>query len=297
MLLNAENLRTLGTAFSGLYQQGVDQAPTDHMRIATEIPSATTSNEYGWLGSLPNVREWFGDRVIQNLNSYDYTIRNRDFELTLGVDRNDIEDDNVGIYSPMFLEMGRSTGAHPCQLVYSLLKAGFSTPCYDGQYFFDTDHPVLRADGTTASVANTDGGNGPAWFLIDDSRAIKPLILQMRKRFQFVAKDKPTDDNVFNQKRFLYGSDARMNVGFGFWQFAWGSKQALNADNYGAARAALQGFTGDYGRPLGVQGRLLLVPPSLEKAGRELLIAERNAAGATNVWAGSAELMVSPWLV
>ena len=90
--------------------------------------------------------------------------------------------------------------------------------------------------------------------------------------------------------------NARGNVGFGFWQFAWGSKQTLNATNYEAARAALMGMKGDHGRPLGINPRLLVVPPSLEGAAMEILNAERDASGATNVWKGTAELMVVPWL-
>ena len=42
--------------------------------------------------------------------------------------------------------------------------------------------------------------------------------------------------------------------------------------------------------------RLLVVPPTLEKEALELINAERSAAGATNIYRGSAELLVSPWL-
>lgn len=112
----------------------------------------------------------------------------------------------------------------------------------------------------------------------------------------FVAKDSPTDANVFTKKQFLYGVDARWNVGFGFWQMAYGSKDTLDATNYEAARAALLGMKGDYGRPLGMRPNLLVVPPSLEGKAMELLNSERNAAGATNVWRNTAELMVVPWL-
>ena len=297
MLINSENLRTLGVAFNASFQGGLGMAPQDHMRVASQVPSTTGQNEYGWLGQIPGVREWVGDRVVQNLNAHSYAIKNKDFELTIGVRRNDIQDDNVGIYGPMFTEMGRSTGALPCQLVYQLLKAGWTTACYDNQNFFDTVHPVISKDGSTVNqVANTDGGAGEPWFLIDDSRAIKPLLLQMRKEFEFVAKDRPTDDNVFNKKEFLYGADARMNVGFGFWQFDWGSKQVLDDAHYKLARASIAQFTGDYGKPIGASGKLLIVGPNNEEAARTLLKADRNAAGATNVWMGSAELLVSDWL-
>lgn len=296
MLINKGNLATLGVGYKGNYQEGLAQAPVQHEMVSTLVPSTNGREEYGWLGKVPNVREWFGDRVVQNISQHDYTIKNRDFELTIGVDRNDIEDDNIGIYGPLFREMGLSTGAHKCRLVFDLLKAGFTTKCYDGQFFFDTDHPVLDENGETVSVSNSGGGAGSPWFLIDTSHALKPILLQVRKDFQFVSKDEPTDDNVFSRKEFLYGADARMNVGFGFWQFAYGSKDTLSAANYAAARAAMQNFKGDYGRPLGIMPNLLVVAPSNESAARKLLNSEYAAGGETNEWKGTAELMVAPWL-
>lgn len=297
MIINRANLATLFTAFNASFKEGLGMATPQWDRIATRVPSSTATEEYGWLGQVPNVREWIGDRQVQNLQTSGYAIKNKDFELTLAVGRNNIQDDNIGIYGPLFQEMGRSTSAAYDQLVWALLKAGFATACYDGQYFFDTDHPVLDADGKTVnSVANTDGGAGAPWFLVDNSRALKPLLLQVRKPFELVRKDQPDDDNVFSRREFIYGVDARHNVGFGFWQFAWGSKQDLTAATYATARAGLMGLKGDYGRPLGLTPKLLIVPPALEAAGRAIVEATNNANGSTNVWKGTAELLVVPWL-
>ncbi|HWJ72403.1 MAG TPA: Mu-like prophage major head subunit gpT family protein [Kaistia sp.] len=296
MLINRSNLATLGVAFNTAFQAGLSQGESQWPTIATAVPSTTGKEEYGWLGKIPNVREWLGDRVIQNISQGKYAISNKDYEVTIGVDRNDIEDDNIGIYGPLFTELGRSSTANYDQLVWGLLKAGFATNCYDGQYFFDTDHPVLDANGVEQSVANTDGGSGEGWYLVDDSRALKPLILQKRKDWQLVAKDKLDDENVFNKKQFIYGVDARHNVGYGFWQFAWGSKQTLDVAHYNAARAALMGMKGDYARPLGLMPRTLIVGPSNEAAGRAIVEAQINAAGASNVYYQTAKLVVVPWL-
>lgn len=296
MIINRANLAGVRTGFSTAFANGLKQTSSLHARIATPVPASTKEQKYGWLGKIPNVREWLGPRLVHGLQEHDYAIKEKPWELTIGVDRDDIETDNIGVYAPMFQEMGMSTGAHWDQLVFALLKAGFTTNCYDGQFYFDTDHPVLDEAGATISVANTDGGAGAPWFLIDASRAIKPIILQKRKDFVFVAKDNLDDDNVFDNNEFKYGADARGNVGFGFWQFAWGSKQALSAANYATARAALMGMKGDYGRPLGIVPNLLVAPPSLESAARKLLNSEYAAGGETNEWKGTAELLVVPWL-
>ncbi|MGE0256935.1 MAG: Mu-like prophage major head subunit gpT family protein [Alphaproteobacteria bacterium] len=296
LIVNRANLALLTQGFKASFQGGLAMAKPQYELITTRVPSATREEKYGWLGQVPNMREWLGDRVVHGLAQHDYAIVNKDFELTVGVDRNDIEDDQYGVYAPLFTEMGRSTAAQPDQLVWAALAAGFAATGYDGQYFFDSDHPVLDANGNAQSVANTDGGSGTAWYLLDLTRAIKPLVFQDRKAPNFVAMTAETDENVFNSKKFVWGVDRRNNVGYGLWQLAWGSKQTLNKANYKIAREALMGLKGDYGRPLGLMPTHLVVPPSLEGQALEILNAERDAAGATNVYKGTASLVVVPWL-
>lgn len=298
MIINNDNMNALRVGYSAAYQRGLTaSAAPMSPRIATRVTASQKEQRYGWLGKLPKIREWIGDRVVQNISESDYAIKEKKFELTVGVDRDDIETDNLGHYATLFESIGEATVLDPEQLIWDLLKAGFATPCYDGQYFFDTDHPVLDANGVAQSVANTDGGAGANWFLMDTSRVLKPLIKQVRRDFgTIVSKDKVTDDNVFDRNEYIYGVDARMNFGYGFWQMAWGSKQTLDAAHYAAARAAIASCKSDYARPLGLTGNLLIVPPSLESAGRKLLNSENAAGGETNEWKGTAELLVVPWL-
>ncbi len=296
MLVNGATLRTLGSSFNALFSRGRVRIQKQRQLVSTVVPSTTSQNEYGWLKDLPGMREWIGDRVIHQMEANGYAIKNKSWEQTVAVKRDDIDDDNVGVYSLRFELMGEAAEQHPELLVFDALKNGFTTNCYDGQYFFDTDHPVLDVDGKPISVANTDGGSGTPWFLIDDTRSILPVIFQDRRPLKFTAKDNLDDDNVFLRNEFVYGADARYNVGYGFWQTCWGSKQPLNPDNYGSARAALSGMKGDYGRPLGVRPTLLVVPPSLEKAALKIVNNELGANGESNEWKGTAKVEVVPWL-
>jgi len=296
MLVNRQSLNNLFIGFKTTFKNALSQAEPQYTQVAMVVPSSTKSEQYAWMGKVPNVREWLGDRVVQNLMSHDYTVRNKDFELTIGVDRNDIDDDSYGVYTPLFAEMGQSITAHPDQLVWDLLKGGFTTACYDGQYFFDIDHPVLDETGATVSVANTDGGASAPWFLVDDTRAIKPIIFQERKKPDFVSMDQDTDEKVFSSREFRYGTHARHNVGFGFWQFIWGSKQVLDATAYATARTSLIGMKGDHGRPLGVKPRKLIVGPSNEEVARKIIGSKELAGGGDNPWYGTAETVVVPWL-
>lgn len=296
MDLNSGNLAILYKAFNAAFQKGFAGVSPMWQKIATLVPSTTGSEDYGWLGQIPGMREWLGDRHIHNLKQHDYSIKNKKFELTVGVPREKVDDDQYGVYAPMMEMLGQSANEHPDTLIFALLAAGFATACYDGQYFFDTDHPVVQADGTTASVSNMQAGAGNPWFLLDTHRPLKPLILQMRKKPEFVRKDDPKDDNVFNKGELIYGVDDRKNVGFGFWQMALGSKAALDATNFDAGMATMGAFKGDQGKPLGVMPDLLVVGPSNRAAGKAVVEAEKLANGASNTNFKAVEMLVVPWL-
>ncbi len=291
MIVNQASLQAVYRGFSTVFNEAFSNVKSTFQKMAMVVPSSVREETYAWLGAFPKMREWVGERQIKNLTLQSYTIKNKDWEVTIEVDRNDIEDDAIGVYRPIVAELGRAAAQHPDELVAGLLKDGFTKTCYDGQYFFDTDHPV--GSGT---ASNFGGGSGTAWFLLDASREIKPLIFQSRREVEFVSKDRPDDESAFMRKKYIYGVDRRDNAGYGLWQLAYGSKDTLDATNYGAARAAIMGFKDSEGKPLGITPSLLVVSPELESAAREILINERDASGATNQWRGSAELLVLPWL-
>lgn len=295
MKITSAALVALQTGFSAAFAMGFAGVTPQWSQVATKITSSAKMETYGWLGNFPAMREWIGERVIKSLEDKSYQVKNRDFEATVAVKKNDIEDDQLGIYGPMFQELGRTAAVNPDQLVFGQLAAGFATECYDGQNFFDTDHPVGLGNDVT-SVSNMQAGAGQAWYLLDVSRALKPLIYQERQAANFVAQTDPSDEGVFKRKEFVYGVDTRENAGFGFWQMAFASKADLNAANYAAARAAMGSLKSDNGEPLGIMPRLLVVPPALEGAARKLVENELGANGETNEWRGTAEVLVCPWL-
>lgn len=288
--ITAALLTALFTGFKTSFRGGFAGVEPNWSQIATRIPSTTGSEDYSWLNEWPKIREWIGERVLKELSAQKYTLTNRDFETTVRVKANHIADDQLGIYGPMFEELGRSVAVFPDELIFGLLAMGLTAKCYDGQPFFDDEHPV----GSGVASNFTDGANA-AWYLLDTSRSLKPLIYQDRQAFDLTALDKPTDPNVFFRKEFIYGADGRAEAGFGFWQMAHCSKAALSGTTYSAARAKMRGLKSDEGKKLGVRPTLLVVPPSLEEAGRQLLASEQ-INGTTNVWRNTAELLVADYL-
>ncbi len=301
MQINNANLKALYAAFNAAFKSGLGQAASQYQQIATVVPSTTGSEEYAWLGQLPGLREWLGDRVVHAIGNHGYTIKNKPFELTVGVPRTAIEDDQYGVYTPLMTEMGRAAEAHPDQLTFGLLKDGRTALCYDGQPFFSTAHKVLNEKGKEVNVSNLsdDGGSGASWYLLETRRALKPLIFQSRKSPNFVALTAETDANVFNAAQYVYGVDARRNAGFGFWQLGHASNKELTAANLKAAITAMETQTGDLGRPLGISPNLLVVPKSLRFTAKRLLEAELVSEGGVQVsndLVGAVDLLVADWL-
>ncbi|MDO5648858.1 Mu-like prophage major head subunit gpT family protein [Paracoccus sp. (in: a-proteobacteria)] len=297
MDLNHANLAALNTAFTTAFNTALNDTPTTWGRIAMRVPSTTRHQAYPKLSDIKGMREWVGERFVQRLTRDGFTITNRKFENTIAVSVDDIEDDQVGIYTPLVTDFGQTAAELPDELVWEQLAQGFDVAHYDGQAFFDADHPVLDEHGVERSVSNMTDGAGPAWFLIDDSRAIKPMIFQDRQAAQITAKTNLTDENVFNHDEFVWGAKRRCAAGFGAWQLIHGSKADLTPENYAKARQSMLEMRGAYDRKINLRPKLLVVPPSLEGAARKILLAERTTAGATNIWQNTADLHVETRLI
>ena len=288
-LVNAATLTALNTAIKQTFQNGLDSVVPEYTQIATVVPSSTASNTYDWLGELPEMREWIGERVLKDIRTHAYTVANKLYESTIAVKRTDIEDDNLGTLTPLAQAHGRRASQHPDKLVFAALKAGQSQMCYDGQNFFDTDHPVYpKHDGTgvATTVSNLDYdpvGAAPSWYLLDTSNIIKPIIFQKRKEVELTAMTKLDDESVFMLDLFRWGARARHNVGYGFWQMAYKSNKPLTADTLNAAIAHMQSQVADGGRELDINPSLLVVPPALRAKALELVKADKLANGQTNI--------------
>jgi phage major head subunit gpT-like protein len=314
MEITPATLGPLFTTYELTFQRGFAMPPTYFEQIASLAPSGSRQNVYPWLGRTTKFREWLGPRVIEMLESHAYAIVNKPFENTVGVNRDDIEDDQYGVYTPMFEQLGWDSKVHPDTLVFGLIKdtianadAGSPPPasiCYDGKTFFSKLHPVGLAGNTTA-VANWDdsGGGNPYWYLVDASRPVRPFMFQKRKEYTMTRMNALTDEAVFMEKVFRFGVDARVNSGFGLWQLCYASNADLtNPASYEAARAAMRAIKTDAGLPFGAlagpsSAIFLVVPPVLEGPARRLLSAEFfSNTQISNIWKGTAQAVVSEYL-
>lgn len=64
--------------------------------------------------------------------------------------------------------------------------------------------------GTAKYLVVEELANQPkVWYALDQRRAVKPFLVQIRKAPQFVYLVNPTDPNVFFNKEFVFGADSR----------------------------------------------------------------------------------------
>ena len=157
MEISAANLTSLFTGFDVVFQRGFEKPPSYYEQITSVVRSASRQTTYPWLGRTTKFREWLGDRVIQALETHEYTIVNRNFEDTVAIDRNDIEDDTYGAYEPIIEQLGWDTKVHPDMLLFAMIKDAVANPGdvvgFDGVPFFSAsssgrpDGPDRNADG------------------------------------------------------------------------------------------------------------------------------------------------------
>jgi phage major head subunit gpT-like protein len=300
-------LQALRTSFDSSFQKGLDDAGSQYKDVATVIESSSSSNDYGWLGSMPDLVEWVGDRPMTDIKEFGYQIFNKTWANGVNIKRDSIEDDNLGMYAPLLQMLGRNAALFPDKQIFPLFTNGFDAPCYDGQNFFDTDHPVYpNTDGTgaAASVANvfmqSEDWTGLSWYLLDLSKPLRPVIWQDRRPVATTAITAPDADTVFRTNSYAYGCDLRGNAGYGFWQMAYCGLADLTSDNLWTVFEAMTQIQGDGGRELDITPTHLLVPKGLRKQATQLLerefIATENGT-VSNEWNGSKlELIVGAYL-
>lgn len=297
MIVNPAALESLFYQLRLLFDGAYDITDIWSSKIATEVPSSSREQIYPFLARVPRMKEWVGERLLNNLVGNAYRLLNKDWEDTIEVDRNDIEDEQLALYSMGIQQLGVAAKKWPDDVMLDVLQGGVTALGFDGVPFFSASHP--KSDGTGGVYSNLITGNAlsasnfqatraamlaytgengknlnvkpnllvvppqleatarqilnaefiapaaafgqnavggfqsnvlrgsaellvvnelsnqaTAWYLLDVSKPVKPFIWQVRKAPVLTSLTSPTDPNVFNTKKFLYGVDSRGNGGY-----------------------------------------------------------------------------------
>lgn len=118
--------------------------------ISMLFTSDQDSETYHWLGQSPAMREWVGGRNAKGFRDNSITIDNLHYEATLEVLVRELRRDKTGQVMTRVRELALRTNSHWASLISTLIVNGPSTACYDGQFFFDTDH----SEGSSGTQSN-----------------------------------------------------------------------------------------------------------------------------------------------
>jgi phage major head subunit gpT-like protein len=306
MLLNRTNADALFIQFNAQFQAAYEKVATFYDKFSTIMPSTSSTNLYHWIAQLPGMREWLGQRQTENAILRDYSLTNRAWESTVGLDKFKVQDDQHGAFGVVVQAQAEAVAAWPDQRMAACVEAATAAYGYDGQYFFSDNHPVSLEDSSlgvydnnltgTSYTLSTDpigvwqraseamaafkgDGNRPLGLIADTmmvppslrryavqaakaelipqtfaasgattttiaaagvsniyvgdfmvivnpylttsaayvlcaNRAVKPFIWQLREAPLFTALVDPTLPNMFEQREFKYGVEARAAEGY-----------------------------------------------------------------------------------
>jgi phage major head subunit gpT-like protein len=166
MIITTASLRAMFKGFQVLFKNGMTMAEPWASKVARTVPSTGEEETYTWLTAIPSLRHWVGPRVIENLRTRGFTIKNKPFEGTLGVEREKIEDDKFGIYGDYASLLGQQAAKHPDNCIAPIFLFGeqalygdpligpVSLVVYDGQPLFSDVHPVDQDDPNSPVQSN-----------------------------------------------------------------------------------------------------------------------------------------------
>jgi len=145
------------------FMKAYETAEKEYVQLATEIGSGKSSETYPWLGGVPKMHEWKDERIPQGMLEHNFSIANRDFEASIAVDRNAIDDDQYGQIEIRVKELATEAVRFFGEMAFTLIAQGTGTTgtagtiyggvdlaCYDGKAFFATDH----TEGDSGTQAN-----------------------------------------------------------------------------------------------------------------------------------------------
>lgn len=161
-------------------------------QLMMKVPSTKRSETYGWLGQVNDLREWVDSKTLEALTDHTYSVPNVPYEGTLQLKRTDIVDDQVGAAPQRIRDLTTKGRFHPQRLLIDAMAGGDAALCYDGQYFYDTDH----SEGASGTQSNKLTGTGSTTAQLQaDFRAARAAILGFKD-----SKGKPIFETATNIK-------------------------------------------------------------------------------------------------
>jgi phage major head subunit gpT-like protein len=138
--------------------------------LMMKFKSTGPGDEHSFTDAIPGLTEWIDERSMGKLGAQSFYVANKPYAAGIEVDRDDLEDDRLGLYFPRIRQLADMYWRHRFEALRDLINNGASTTIWDGKAFFANDHPL--ADSSSVN----DNFNSDAM----SEAAVQSAITQLR---------------------------------------------------------------------------------------------------------------------
>lgn len=164
--------RTVRTAFLDAYQNAAYKPIWP--KIATRQTSTGSGNVYPAAIDAASIREWVeGERVVNGVVLDGARVVNQKWELTYGLRREDLDDDQSGAVAQMLGRLRNGAGKyakHVDKLIFNVLKNNGT--CLDGLSLFSASHKINPKDPASSTFDNDLGSTTLTYANLTTTRSV-----------------------------------------------------------------------------------------------------------------------------
>ena len=141
MEITQGNLEAVFTGLKATFSEAVRTTESDEIaRLMESVPSTSGTEKYPVATLLGDLEEVLDEVTITNIGVWVQSVPNKTFARIVQVSRNDIADENIGVYRPGVRQLGRRAQLFPLRLAVEVLLAGFTDEWVDGATVFSANH-------------------------------------------------------------------------------------------------------------------------------------------------------------
>lgn len=168
-LLDRAKLEAAYVTYSTIFDAALAVASVIYPALATVMNDVGPQTDFKWLGSVPLMQEWDGQRPISKLRAESHTLTTRWFANGIELSVDDVREDKLGLVRPRIAQLAKAAPRKIDSKVVDMYVQGFAAGAgalgltYDGQYLIDSDHTASGSGGTSQSNLQTGGVGEANW--------------------------------------------------------------------------------------------------------------------------------------
>lgn len=141
MEITQGSLEAVFTGLKATFSEAVQATEDEQIeRLMEVVPSTSGTAKYPVATLLGDLEEVLDEVTITSIGVFVQSVPNRTFARIVQVHRNDIADDNIGVYRPGVRQLGRRAALYPLRLAAEVLLGAFDEQWVDGTTVFSANH-------------------------------------------------------------------------------------------------------------------------------------------------------------